>query len=488
MVDFAAHLIRRIDSGNINAVTTKELEATLSMKCPRSPAAKAPDFDRLGTQIWNAAIRLKDQSSPLLKTWPQFESQLRVLAYFLLDTAQRSYVKHGSKKSYQNLVRILKTALRASRTCIAAEALDLCTMLFEKVAEHVEHTQYLPQEHKKDNQENEAGEMLKELIADYNLLRATLSWKQNKPDTVSYWLSRVLLLPDRSDMLHLAEKKADLTYEVGKSALQKKQFTIAARWLEQSYQVFDDIDPEMLSTDLCDLRVVVMLDYARALIGVGDAASLQKASNLVLTLDREHGFKIEVQLTRLDIIYARRPFEADEFCGVLNQIVRGAIFSEGSFRSYESQLKLSEHVALTESRIMYQIQRLNTHDPERAGATNPTTIASSAPGPYSKLACQTLDVLLDRLLDQPSLVQVWIEKIVVVRVWVCSLSVHVQDHLSKLENLFEDLANSKCAKLGLEATHASQSVRSPSYSSRWEKFIDIVIVDMESCHCFTAVT
>jgi hypothetical protein len=80
---------------------------------------------------------------------------------------------------------------------------------------------------------------------------------------VSYWLARVILLPNRSDMLHLAEKKADLTYEVGKSALQKKQFATAVRWLEQSYQIFDDIDPEMLSSDLCDLRLVVMLDYSK---------------------------------------------------------------------------------------------------------------------------------------------------------------------------------------------------------------------------------
>lgn len=286
MIEFAAQLIRRIDSGNVNAVTTKELETILSMKCPRSPAAKAPDFDRLGTQIWNAAIRLKDQFSPLLKTWPQFESQLRVLAYFLLDNAQRSYVKHGSKRSSQNLVRILKTALKAARICITADALDLCTMLFEKVAEHVEHIQDAPREQKRDKQESEAEEMLKELMADYHLLRATLSWKQHKPDNVAYWLNRVILIPHRSDMLHLAEQKADLTYEIGKSALQKKQFPSAARWLEQSYQIFHDIDPEMLSSDLCDLHVVVMLDYARSLVGVGNPDSLVKAISLIVTLDQ----------------------------------------------------------------------------------------------------------------------------------------------------------------------------------------------------------
>ncbi|KEQ69702.1 SPO22-domain-containing protein [Aureobasidium namibiae CBS 147.97] len=419
----------------------KELDATLKVKCPRSPAARAADFDRLGTQIWNASIRLKDQSSPTLETWPQLEPQLRVLAYFLLDTAQRSYVKHGSKKSSQNLVRILKTALKAARICIASDALDLCTMLFEKMADHVEHKQDPPPEFKKDKQESEAQELIKELTADYYLLRATTSWKQNKPDTVSYWLARVLLVPSRSDMLHLAEKKADLTYEVGKSALQKKQFATAVRWLEQSYQIFEDVDPEMLSSDFCDLRLVVMLDYARALVGAGDAISLDKASSLLVTLDQEHGFKAEVHLLRLDAIYAQKPFEADQFCGVLNQIVRGAILSDGTFRS-----------------IMCQIQKLNLYNPERAGAKIQAAMTDSTPGPHSHLACQTSDLLLSRLLAQSPIVQTWIEKIVVTRVWISSLSLDVQDHPSRLGNLFDDIAHANGIKLSAEATHASQSL------------------------------
>ncbi|KAI4718779.1 hypothetical protein E4T48_05036 [Aureobasidium sp. EXF-10727] len=310
-LDFSAQLVRRLDSGNVNAVTMKELEGTLKIKTPRSPAAKAVDFDRLGTQIWNAAIRLKDQSSPILKTWPQLEPQLRVLAYFLLDTAQRSYVKHGSRKSSQNLVRILKTALKAARICINANALELCTMLFEKAAEHVEHKQDPPTEYKKDKQESEADEMLRELAADYYLLRATTSWKQDKPDTVSYWLARVLLLPDRADMLHLAEKKADLTFEVGKSALQQKQFDSAARWLEQSYQIFNDIDPELLSSDFCDLRLVVMLDY-----GLRHQLAKSRAS---ADSEQEHGFKTELIWKAVTALQqSQNEDEAAKWCNLAN--------------------------------------------------------------------------------------------------------------------------------------------------------------------------
>ncbi|THZ24775.1 hypothetical protein D6C89_04743 [Aureobasidium pullulans] len=447
-LDFSAQLIRRLDSRNINAVTLKELAALTERTCPRPPTAKAMDFDRLGTQIWNAAIHLSDQSSPMLKTWPQLEPQLRVLAFFLLDAAQRCYVKHGNKKSSQNLVRVFKTAMKAARICINANALDLCTRLFEKVADHVEHKQDPPPEHKKDKQESEADEMLKELTADYYLLRATASWKQDKPDSVTFWLARVLLLPNRADLLRLAEKKVDLTYEVGKAALKKKQFDIAARWLEQSYSIFDDVDQEMLSSDFCDLRLVVTLDFARALVGVGDAASLNKASNLIVLLDqtptyakKEHGYKTEVYLLRLDAIYAQEPFEADEFHGVLTRIIRTAILSEGTFRS-----------------IMYQIQKLNTYHPAKEGSLNRANIVNSNPGPHSYMACQSLDLLLSRLLPELPAALNMVEKIIVTRIWISSLSLQVHDHPSRLEALFEDIANTSATKLGLEATHASQSL------------------------------
>ncbi|KAI5246324.1 hypothetical protein E4T42_06428 [Aureobasidium subglaciale] len=423
-LDFASQLARRLESGNVNVVTMQELEHILARNSTRPPAAKAAAFDRLGTEIWNAAIRLKDQSSPLLKTWPLLEPQLRVLSFFLLDTAQRSYVKHGSKSSAQNLVRIFKTALKAARICIAANALDLCTRLFEKVAEYVEHKHEPPREHKK----SEAEGMITELAADYHLLRATVAWKQDKPDSVSFWLARVLLHPNRADMVHLAEKKADLTYEVGKAALKKKQFDSAVRWLEQSHEVFEDFDPEMLSSELCDLRLVVRLDLIRALVGVADATSLEKASSLVVMLDQENGFRTEVYLLRLDIIFAQTPFQPEEFCG------------EGTFKS-----------------IMYQIQKLNTFDIGSEG-TNRTVVINSNPSPHSHLACQNLSLLLSRLLAESPVTQKSVEKVVVTRIWIASLSLHVQYHPSELEIIFDDVANTKDMKMSPEAAHASQSL------------------------------
>jgi hypothetical protein len=136
---------------------------------------------------------------------------------------------------------------------------------------------------------------------------------------------------------------------------------------------------------------------------------------------------------------------------------------------------------------MYQIQRLNIYNPDKGSATNHTTIANSTPGPHSYLACQTLDLLLSRLLGQPSIIQAWIEKIVVTRVWISSLSTRVQDHPSKLGNLFDDITHTNGTRLGLEATHASQSV---SHARRFlfhrKHCSDISKVDMESSYCVTA--
>ncbi|KAI5270015.1 hypothetical protein E4T47_06531 [Aureobasidium subglaciale] len=452
-LDFASQLTRRLESGNINAVTMRELEHILARHCTRPPAAKAAAFDRLGTEIWNAAIRLKDQTSPLLKTWPLLEPQLRVLSFFLLDTAQRSYVKHGSKSSAQNLVRIFKTALKAARICISANALDLCTRLFEKVAEYVEHKHGPPPEHKKDKQESEAEGMITELAADYHLLRATVAWEQDKPDSVSFWLARVLFHPDRADMVHLAEKKADLTYEVGKAALKNKQFDSAVRWLEQSHEVFDDLDPEMLSSELCDLRLVVRLDLIM-LDQVRDsnhrrqhsltwnrrtASGLRFIFRGLISYSLKHrsNSRRSAEVRLYDCKHAIRHADCTR---ALTRVIRMAILSEGTFKS-----------------VMYQIQKLNTFDVESEG-TNRTAVTNSNPGPHSHLACQNLSFLLSRLLAESPVAQKSVEKVVVTRIWIASLSLHVQYHPSELEIMFDDVANTKDMKLSPEAAHASQSL------------------------------
>lgn len=259
-------MVRRLDAGNVNASTMQELGSHLKLTCPHPSPPVAVNFDRLGTQLWNVAIRLKDQSSPMFKTWPMLESYVRALAFFHLDLAQKGHVKNSSHTSTQNIVRVVKTGLKAVRVCIDAGSLDLCTSLFMSIAEYVEHRQDPPPEYKRAQHENEAMDMLRELSADYYLLRGTLVWKQDKVTNVDFWLAKVILVPHKQGMLHLAERKADLMYEIGQAAFQKKQYESAIQWLERSYAVFDDIEPDMLSADFCDLRLAVILDLGASLL------------------------------------------------------------------------------------------------------------------------------------------------------------------------------------------------------------------------------
>ena len=173
----------------------------------------------------------------------------------------------------------------------------------------------------------------------------------------------------------------------------------------------------------------------------------------------------------------------------LNQVVRGAILSDGTFRSYGCCQSTAGYRELTTFRVMYQIQKLNIYNPQRDCATNQTAITNSTPGPHSHLACQTLDLLLSRLLAQPPVAQTWIEKIVVTRVWISSLSLHVQDHPFKLKNLFDDIAHTNGTKLSLEATHASQSVSRQKHAfSPDQKFQpDTAPAYLESCYCSAAI-
>jgi hypothetical protein len=111
---------------------------------------------------------------------------------------------------------------------------------------------------------------------------------------------------------------------------------------------------------------------------------------------------------------------------------------------------------------MYQIQKLNRINLNKESISGPIAVTSNTPGPYSQLACQSLDLLLSRILSEPTETQGMVEKVVVTRIWISSLSLQAQDHPPVLQSLFDDILHSVNKKLGLEATHASQSVSNAS--------------------------
>jgi hypothetical protein len=60
-----------------------------------------------------------------------------------------------------------------------------------------------------------------------------------------------------------AEILADLLYEIGKDALTKRQYEVAARWLERAYDVLGEQDLDMLSPEVGELRLSTMQSIGR---------------------------------------------------------------------------------------------------------------------------------------------------------------------------------------------------------------------------------
>ena len=54
------------------------------------------------------------------------------------------------------------------------------------------------------------------------------------------------------------EQLADLLYVIGKTALTKRDYEVAARWLERAFDVLGEQDLDMFSPEIGELRLSIM--------------------------------------------------------------------------------------------------------------------------------------------------------------------------------------------------------------------------------------
>lgn len=306
-----------------------ELPHQLTRNFPKPHAARAPELDELGTKLWNASINLRQANANI-----PCMLQLRVFAFCLLHLAQTAIHKSSQEPS-ANHVRVLRIGLKAGKACIDGGKTDLATYVFEKSAEYVE-VDHGGSDSKtwrpvgRDDYHAAQSDTLEDLRAEYYLLRASLCWKLDRTDTVKYWLGKVRIRAESETSNSLAEKKADLLYEIGKTALRKKQYQLAVDWLKESAEVLDVIEEESLNPDCYELRIAITSDTVRALIGLKDAASLQRASILVgslqavspschqcvpqlIRLQSDPEFKMSTCILELNVFAARASMPAEQF-------------------------------------------------------------------------------------------------------------------------------------------------------------------------------
>lgn len=424
---FATQLEKQLDSNILDQSLARNLSQHLNKVFPVPTPPLVEKMDELGRSIWNASIQLRQQNTDKSGILPL----LRVFAFYLLDGAYQAVFKRGQSTG-DNLIRILRVALKAGKICIDHSHLDLCTRLCERAAVHVElqDRERRPPAKQLTNEQAIQDSLLEELIAEYYLLRAALAWKLERVDAIDYWLSKVVIRGELSSAAERVEKKADLLYEMGKAALKPNQYEVAVKWLQRSRDVVDSIDRESLSPDFCELRVAIMSDLIQALTALKVDDSLEKASNLIALLQLENGdFKMSTCMLQLNLIHAQSPVDGERFLDVLLRIIQSVHMIESNFDT-----------------VMYQIHKL-----KKLNATKDIDNSVSL-----SLACQALDCLLPRLF-QPGC-QGWLEKATVTRIWFVVTGLPVAEDAAKLKELFEESYSTTGQPFSPEATHAAQSL------------------------------
>ena len=103
---------------------------TLPLKRSARVHAKHEILDSLGTQLWNFAAKFA--RSPNFSTHEERNiCCLYVFSFLVLDTAAQN-----GDGNMGSMIRMFRTALKASRCCLVAEEYDLCRRTLEGAASY----------------------------------------------------------------------------------------------------------------------------------------------------------------------------------------------------------------------------------------------------------------------------------------------------------------------------------------------------------------
>ena len=227
--------------------------------------------------------------------------------------------------------------------------------------------------------------------------------------------------PDRLSP-SLAEKLADLLFEIGKDQTIKKDFVESIQWLDKAQDILRMHDQNKLSNDSEELLIAIDHLLVRALIRVPDEEAKQKASNIVVELECGHGDRLAVLMLKLELFQTDLNVPSEGFYDVLIRVVHTVHVTESTFKI-----------------IMYHVHSLRSRNPQLA---------------HSVLK----DFLLSRLLDIENLE--YMEKTLITMVWNLTTSVGLTEYDHTMSHILDNLKSKMVTSLSASATHAAQMVRS----------------------------
>ncbi|KAJ9210312.1 hypothetical protein DTO166G4_8087 [Paecilomyces variotii] len=326
----------------------------LPLESSHVSASSCHGLDSAGTELWNACSRLMSVGDG---EWGQETCRLlirvKVLALLMLESAAANNgikegvnpfsAEEGDKDSMglsdTDRIRLLEVALRTARLCIEIEQFPISLRILEIAAVHVErlHASHI---------QSGCG-IGKYLVQEYYILRIMLYWRQNRLDLVEHMFSKLKEYRTHHN-LEAAGNLADACYRIGKWLLSNHDLHAAIIWFERALGSAGD--SQMLQHQECDAnstRLVTQQALVRAHLELNTEESRVRITELLASLDEEHGNAISTLMLKLEVI------------------VRGSSFDSSAY--YDTLLKTIHTLQPTDKNtemILYYIHKLRNQSVE----------------------------------------------------------------------------------------------------------------------------
>ena len=207
-----------------------------------------------------------------------------MFAFLLIDTTFHGSSKHA--KDPNQRLRNFKIGLKAGRFCLQKDELDLALGLLERCSEHVSaNGDDSPLVRISDR--NDASDhitSMRELEAEFYLLRLTHAWKSDRLDLADHFFNKYCVSSVSS--MDLAEKAADLFYEVGKPLAKKRLAETANKWLERALDALNACNMDSVSLDTGELRLCITSTFGmlRRAVAAHKLYTLMKLQSILYLL------------------------------------------------------------------------------------------------------------------------------------------------------------------------------------------------------------
>ncbi|KAI0402376.1 meiosis protein SPO22/ZIP4 like-domain-containing protein [Xylaria palmicola] len=272
-----------------------------------------------GLALWNwctQAMRREGDDAPPARN--RLLCLSRSLAFSMLALAQRG--DDGSP----TIINIERLAIKTARSCIANNEFDLGLWALQKAVEYNGLLQ-----HPQGSTPEKETHTCSQFEAEYTTLRIVLAWKEDRMDVAEHLYAGLEKLTPHVEITSI-EKLADSLFEIGRDMAFKKNSTLAAKWLERSYELINAQDISQLSRDAIELRLAISQALIQVYLDIGSPDYIDRAENHIAYIESELGDKLVVLLFRTEVLL-RSPaevFDSTAYADLLRRMMRSVALKQ----------------------------------------------------------------------------------------------------------------------------------------------------------------